>query len=115
MSSLIFVYGSLKRNGWLHHYIQNQIFIGEAETEPKYRLYSLGAYPGMVEDENGIGILGEVWEVSKDILSTLDRVEGRAYIRKSVFLKTLPEKNVETYIYTLNTSSLRECGICWKV
>src|SRR5207249_6980142 len=60
----LFVYGTLKRGGRGNRWLAGQRFLGEAVTEPTYRLYDLGTYPGLVRDEaNGLAVKGELWEV----------------------------------------------------
>lgn len=48
------------------------------QTQPAYRLYDMGGFPGMVPDEQGTGlsIEGEVWEVSDECLKKLDVLEA---------------------------------------
>jgi gamma-glutamylcyclotransferase (GGCT)/AIG2-like uncharacterized protein YtfP len=57
----LFVYGTLKRGQRNHRLIADQRFLGEATTEPRYRVFDLGPYPGLVIDEtNGVAVLGEL-------------------------------------------------------
>jgi allophanate hydrolase len=45
--------------------------LGEVWTKPCYRLFDLGARPGLLRDERGTCITGEVWAVPKGALGTL--------------------------------------------
>lgn len=72
----VFVYGSLKRGCHNHRYLHGQCFVGEARTQPVYRLLSFSAYPGMIEANKGRSIHGEVWEVDAACKQALDRLEG---------------------------------------
>jgi gamma-glutamylaminecyclotransferase len=75
-STRLFVYGTLKRGLRNHHLIAAQEFLGEASTEPKYRVIDLGTHPGLVVDErNGLSIHGELWAVSDACLAELDAFE----------------------------------------
>ncbi len=83
--TILFFYGSLRRGGSNHRLIADQTFVGEAVTLPHYRLVHLGQYHGMIrDDENGIAIPGELWEVSECCLQELDDFEGPEYPRRPV-------------------------------
>jgi gamma-glutamylcyclotransferase (GGCT)/AIG2-like uncharacterized protein YtfP len=73
---LLFVYGTLKRGGLRHGPLARQRFVGEARTQPRYALYDLGSYPGMVAADPGMVIHGEVYEVSRGLIPALDAMEG---------------------------------------
>lgn len=118
MKTLIFVYGTLKRGGDNHGWIQQQQFVAEARTLPIYRMYDLGGYPGMVRVPNqGLSIEGEVWEVDEAGLAKLDILEdteGGEYERVSVpLLGDFAERHVEGYIYLRSTEDRRDVGVCW--
>lgn len=74
----VFVYGTLKRGGSNHRYLQAQHFLSTATTAPDYRMFGLEGYPGLVEvtPGTGLGIVGEVWSVDETCLAELDRLEG---------------------------------------
>ena len=46
---VIFVYRSLKRGYPQHHLLNAATALGTARTQPLYRLFDLGSYPGLVE------------------------------------------------------------------
>lgn len=69
LSQLVFVYGSLKQGFALHALLQGQLRVGNAWTEPWYRLFDLGSYPGLVEWPEGLAIRGEVYEVDTECLA----------------------------------------------
>src|SRR5690242_20055264 len=74
---LLFVYGTLKRGGPRHHVLRGQRFLRDAVTRPKYLLYDLGAYPGLVvAEEGGRAIHGELYEVERRLIPRLDKIEG---------------------------------------
>ena len=74
--TLLFVYGTLKRGLRNHHLMAGQQFLGEVTTEPRYRVVDLGAHPGLILDEaNGVSVLGEVWGVDDRGLAALDEFE----------------------------------------
>jgi gamma-glutamylaminecyclotransferase len=76
-TTLLFVYGTLKRGERNHRLLADQRLVGEATTAPKYRVYDLGPYPGLVHDDgNGLAVKGEVYAVSECALAELDDFEG---------------------------------------
>lgn len=114
----LFVYGTLKRGDCRHHLLSDQEFLGVAQTIPKYRLYDLGDYPGLIEIENsGMAIEGEVWRVTEDCLTILDREEGVGeglYQRRPVQLQSWTGfTEPESYFYLQSVSEAREMGSSW--
>jgi gamma-glutamylcyclotransferase (GGCT)/AIG2-like uncharacterized protein YtfP len=76
-STLVFVYGTLKRGGSNHHYLAGQTLIGTARTVAGFTLYSLGDYPGLVAEATAAeGVSGEIWAVDAACLASLDILEG---------------------------------------
>lgn len=75
--ALVFVYGTLKRGQRNHRLVADQRFVGEAATAPRYRVFDLGPYPGLVRDDaHGLAVKGEVFAVSECCLAELDDFEG---------------------------------------
>ena len=76
----VFVYGTLlsgEHNN--RRYLQNEEskLLGE-DNIMGFIMYSLGAFPAIVEaafEEEGM-IIGEVWEISDNVLKRLDYLEG---------------------------------------
>jgi gamma-glutamylcyclotransferase (GGCT)/AIG2-like uncharacterized protein YtfP len=74
---LLFVYGTLKRDGCRHGPLARQRFRGAARTRPLYALCHLGGYPGLVACPDAGGTVhGELHEVDCALLAWLDDVEG---------------------------------------
>ena len=74
----LFVYGTLMRGGVRGHLLAGQRFLGEARTLPRYALFDLGAYPGMVRrDADGRAVSGELYEVAAGLIPALDPKKGR--------------------------------------
>jgi gamma-glutamylaminecyclotransferase len=118
--TLVFVYGTLKRGGTNHHYIAGQQFVAEARTEPRFRLYELEGFPGMIVDpENGLSVQGEIWAVDDTALALLDELEGidlGIYARQPIPL--LPPHHtlaVEGYLYLRPIVGRRDLGGFWAV
>ena len=112
----IFLYGTLKRGGCRSHVMRGQRFIGDARTVARYRMYNTGSYPALVEDDDGLEVEGEVWEVDGDCLRILDAIEAvpDLYERRPVSLSTPSMDGVETYIYQRSLESLPDCGGRWE-
>jgi len=115
--TLVFVYGTLKRGGVNHAWIEAQQFVAEARTVPAYRMYDLGGYPGMVRSADGISIQGEIWSVDEAGLAQLDVLEdtaGGEYERVVVPLEgEHATQQVEGYIYLRSVEGKRDVGACW--
>lgn len=94
----VFVYGTLKAGFGNHHILEESKFLQVGETEPTFTMISLGGFPGIL-DFGTTSIKGEVYEVDKETLARLDRLEGhpRWYKRTPITLNDGFE--VETYIY----------------
>ncbi len=65
----LFVNGTLMRGLALNDNLDGAEFLGEAVTEPVYRMYSIGdVHPGMFEvAEGGVAVMGEVYLVPDDV------------------------------------------------
>jgi len=115
----VFVYGTLKRGGSNHHYLRGQKFITEARTQPGCTLCQPADYPGLVIDPTDReGVTGEVWEVSTDCLSALDRLEGvdEGLYRRMVIPLVAPHTGmtVETYLYLRPSAGTPHLGSTWN-
>ena len=119
----IFVYGTLKRGLSNHGWMAGQQFIAEARTEPVYRMYDCGGFPGMIPvEKDGVSILGEIWEVDeagRKRLDILEDVEGGEYALEPVRLLTHEAAvddgmaPVYTYIYKRSVQGLPDAGTDW--
>jgi gamma-glutamylcyclotransferase (GGCT)/AIG2-like uncharacterized protein YtfP len=71
----LFVNGTLMRGDVLHGNLEGARFLGEAQTAPRYRLFSIGdVHPGMVPATNdGVSVAGEIYELE---LEHLERLVG---------------------------------------
>jgi gamma-glutamylcyclotransferase (GGCT)/AIG2-like uncharacterized protein YtfP len=82
---LVFVYGTLRRGeaGAMSIRFPGSKFIGEAEVSGS--LYDPGAYPGLLLNESGSTVVGEVYEIDNEIPDALDDFEASSrYLRKQV-------------------------------
>ena len=77
MSTLLFVYGTLKRGCSNHRFLAEQTFVASARTPSGYRLFDFGGYPGIVAvPADRDGVMGEVWSVDSAALQRLDDFEA---------------------------------------
>jgi gamma-glutamylaminecyclotransferase len=114
----LFIYGTLKRGCYNHYYMDGQHFVGTARTEPCYRLFNLGGFPGMVSASDGLSIEGEVWDIDDACRARLDVLEGVAedeYILEPVpLLAPFDREIVHGYRYLRSVVSRPEIGSVWK-
>ncbi len=71
---LVFVYGTLRRGGSNHFRMAGAEWIAPGTV--RGRLYRIDWYPGLVLDDAGEEIHGEVYSVGPELLSALDVFEG---------------------------------------
>ncbi len=102
---LLFVYGTLMRDGVRARHLEGQRFLGAARTVPRYALYDLGAYPGLVEENPGSAVAGELYEVETGLIALLDRVEGAPELYRLLPIE-LEGRNetVHAYVYQRDTA-----------
>ena len=72
--TVVFVYGTLKRGGALHHALESSEFLAVGAL-PNYALHDLGWFPGIVPEE-GTLTRGELFRVDEETLADLDQIEG---------------------------------------
>jgi len=99
---IIFVYGSLKQNRYLHSYLKNAKFLGYAVTCRRYPLIlnKTKEYPYLLNQKGGKSIKGELYKIDYNLLKKLDRLEEvpHYYQRKRVCVKK-GYKSMVAYAY----------------
>ena len=105
-STILFVYGTLKRGQRNHFLMREARFLGEAFTAPEYTLLDLGPFPGMIPGGT-TAVHGELYEVGPNLLARLDRHEGvpRFYAREFVHLDEQAE--IQSY-YLVDPDRVRD-------
>ena len=74
--TILFVYGTLKRGECNGYRLAGQEFLGEVVTAPRYRVFDLGAHPGLIRDDvKGLAVHGELFAVGEHCLAELDAFE----------------------------------------
>jgi molybdenum cofactor cytidylyltransferase len=107
----LFVYGTLMHGGLRHDFLRGQRFLREAKTRPKYLLFNLGAYPGLVvAEKDGRAIHGELYEVERRLIPRLDMVEGAPELYRLEPVEVEGESaTVAAYVYRRPTDG---CVLC---
>ncbi len=77
MTKRLFVNGTLMRGLALHGNLEGAVFLGEYQTAPRYRLYSIDdIHPGMFEVEaGGVAVEGEYYEMSDCVWARVEAGE----------------------------------------
>jgi gamma-glutamylcyclotransferase (GGCT)/AIG2-like uncharacterized protein YtfP len=115
-SFVLFVYGTLKRGGVRYPLLAGQRFLGEARTAPRYALFDLVHYPGLVHCETaGHSVHGELYRVETGLLPRLDQVEGAPTVfRLDPILIEGTNEPVFAYFYQRSTQGRALCdNHCW--
>jgi gamma-glutamylaminecyclotransferase len=73
-NELVFVYGTLRRGGSHHWRMDGAEFVRAGTI--RGRMYRFDWYPGLIADENGGEIIGEIYQVGPAQLAALDLFEG---------------------------------------
>ncbi len=96
-ATLVFVYGTLRAGASNHFRLEGAKLRGEGWVLG--RLYRIDWYPGLLLDEEGIPVRGEIYEVEREMLRKLDSFEGGEYerLKDRVHLKDGGE--VEAWLY----------------
>lgn len=71
----VFVYGTLRRGHGNNRLLRDSDCHGVAVLEG-YKMVSLGGFPAIFRGEKDDTVVGEVYEVTKPVLNSLDRLEG---------------------------------------
>src|SRR6187401_1980461 len=114
---LLFLYGTLKSGGAANYRLANARLVGPAVTAAKYRLYDMGWHPAMVrDDEVGLAVEGEVWDVGPELLTQLDEYESDppGFKRQAI---DVPEVSgeVQAYVYTNPIPAGKRNGPVWPM
>jgi gamma-glutamylcyclotransferase (GGCT)/AIG2-like uncharacterized protein YtfP len=116
--TFVFVYGTLKQGGCRRHFLNGSHFCGRALTQPGYRLFDLGDYPGLVDGSPGGCIEGELYRVSDAGLAVLDAVEGVAenwFARREIRLQSPHDDfSAEAYFYCGSLKDRKELIRSWR-
>jgi len=99
--SKVFVYGTLLAGEPNSRLLARAQQIGDARTEEGFALFDLGAFPGMVRAREGI-VVGELYEVDRETLAALDRLEGHpSFYRRTAITLAPPMQAEPVWTYLL--------------
>ena len=97
MEYRVFVYGTLLRGEVNHGLLAGAELMGAHRTEPRFTLYRLGAYPGLVAG-GGTAVHGEVYRVNDAGLRALDQLEDYPRLYDRLLIPT-PFGRAWVYVY----------------
>ena len=82
---LVAVYGSLRKGLGNHYLLEDATYLGTTTTQG-FTMYSLGGFPYIKPSSNSSDIIIEVYKVTPEEFTRLDRLEGypRFYDRKEI-------------------------------
>jgi len=99
--SKVFVYGTLLAGEPNSRLLSRAQRIGDARTEEGFTLFDLGAFPAMVRAREGI-VVGELYEVDRETLAALDRLEGDpSFYRRTAITLAPPMQAEPVWTYLL--------------
>lgn len=122
-TSLIFVYGTLKKGQSRASFLNDSPYLGEAKTLPLYHLYSVNEmYPALVEATQsnvcltGLEVEGEIYEITQYVLGRLDVVEGVGFgLYKRRPIELIEDYGeVESYFWGGDLDGLFDIGCRWS-
>lgn len=102
---LVFVYGTLRRGGSNHFRMAGAEFLAPGTVMG--RMYKIDWYPGLVLDDAGDEIHGEVFSIGPELLGELDvfegvsagEVEGSEYRRVPVTVVLQDSRTVTAWVW----------------
>ena len=100
------IYGTFMRGQPGHTNLDGARFLEDADTAPAYRLFEVdGRWPALIEDDEGIAVAAQLWEIEEPHLARLAEIEPRGWARGPVRLAD--GRRVEAF---LGEPSLRTRG-----
>ena len=94
---LVFVYGTLRRGGSNNFRMDGSMWMGAASVNG--HLYEVDWYPGLVLDDSGAEVIGDLYEVPADKLDALDEFEGSEYKRVRTMVQTAEDKAMSAWVW----------------
>ena len=95
----VFVYGTLRKGYRLNAILEDSYFIGTFKTEEKFSMFTMGAFPAVIPNKDGVQIAGEVYEVTASVLKELDDVEGVPYHYERIVVNVIGYGRAYMYSY----------------
>jgi len=100
-TTLIFVYGTLRRGFGNHHLVRRAAFLGRGETAERLVMHVAGQIPFAHAAEAAYPIVGEIYAVDAATLAALDRLEDHPhwYVRTPVTIRMEDGRDLAAQIY----------------
>ena len=108
MDTLVFVYGSLKKEYHNHLLLEKSKYLGQYSTNPEFSMYDLGDFPAITLMGN-TKIYGEVYLVDEETFKRLDKLEGypRFYNRKVIDVYPVDgSESTKAWVYFINPEDI---------
>ncbi len=84
---LFVIYGTFMRGQPGHANLDGARFLEPVETAPRYRLFEVdGRWPALIEDETGVPIAAELYEIDEPHLARLAELEPPGWNRAAIEL-----------------------------
>jgi allophanate hydrolase len=100
------IYGTFMRGQPGHANLVGTRFVEAVETAPRYRLWEVdGRWPAVIEDDDGVAIAAELYEIDEEHLRRLAELEPPGWNRAAVELAD--DRRAEAF---LGAPSLRARG-----
>jgi len=81
------IYGTFMRGQPGHANLEGGRFLEQVETAPRYRLFEVdGRWPALVEDDDGVAIAAELYELDEEHIARLTELEPPGWNRAPVEL-----------------------------
>jgi allophanate hydrolase len=105
--SAFLIYGTFMRGQPGHANLEGARFLEAVETAPRYRLLEVdGRWPALVEDDDGVAIAAELYEIDPAHVARLAEIEPPGWARSPVEL--VDGRTVEAF---LGAGELRARGV----
>tara|TARA_R100000278_G_C5433514_1_gene151008 strand:+ start:281 stop:664 length:384 start_codon:yes stop_codon:yes gene_type:complete len=103
----VIVYGTLKKGGRLHSYLENEDYIKDVDLEG-FNMYDMNlGFPFIEKATKENKIKGELYKINHTKIKMLDVVEGVPSLFKRTKLSGFDEKD-ETYVYTSSRENMKK-------
>ncbi len=109
-STLVFVYGTLKRGGAWHHLLSDCEFMGSGQTLGRFPMI-IDTIPYLLDENMGHQIHGELFKVDPSTMVALDALEGHPtwYVRRKKRV-IAGGTSYEAYVYFLTPGCYADLG-----
>lgn len=111
----LFVYGTLRCGGINHWRIATEVFVGSFRTTQKFYMITTRSRgvpyvstKQLLSDTEPEEICGEIYDVSAEVLESLDKLEGAPHFYTRCLTTFFGESIVTAYMYLIESSQILE-------